>query len=111
MDSDTESDVKTASAVLQQVLRAHGLEERVRGFQAAESWPEIVGPALAGRSSVMDFREGRLTVEAAGASVMLELRMRQDEILRQFASRYGPALVREIRFVPGGGREAGARHS
>jgi predicted nucleic acid-binding Zn ribbon protein len=103
--------MKTAGSVLRQLLKAHGLEDRVRGFQAGESWAEIVGPPLAGRSTVKDFREGRLTIEVAGAAAMHELRMRRDEILRQFTNRYGPHLVRELRFIPGGGREARPGHS
>src|SRR5438045_2296840 len=96
--------MKDARETLHDVLRAHGLEERARGFQAARAWPEVVGEALSDRSSVLDFREGKLTIEARGASVLLELRMRRDTILKSFAERFGPDLVREIRMVPGGGR-------
>ncbi|HVP39141.1 MAG TPA: DUF721 domain-containing protein [Candidatus Saccharimonadales bacterium] len=95
--------MKDAREVLQQLLRSLGLEERVRGFKAAEAWPELVGPALAARSAVLDFQDGRLRVEAGGAAVMQELSLRRADLLRAFEERYGPGLVREIVLVPGGG--------
>ncbi len=101
--------MKEAREALRGILRAYGLEERLRGFRAAAAWPELVGPALSARSSVVDFQDGRLTVEARGASVMQELGLRRAELIRAFAERHGPGLVREIALIPGGGRQATGR--
>jgi predicted nucleic acid-binding Zn ribbon protein len=93
--------LKEARSIVGQVLRSLGLEHRVRGFQAGESWAEIVGPVLAARSSVVDFKDGKLTVEVLAAPAMVELQLRSEELLRGFAERHGDGLIREIRFVPG----------
>ncbi|MBI5836376.1 MAG: DUF721 domain-containing protein [Candidatus Eisenbacteria bacterium] len=101
--------MKVASDALRGILKAYGLEERLLGFRAAASWPELVGPTLAARSSVLDFQDGRLTVEARGASVMQELGLRRADLVRAFAERHGPGLVREIVLVPEGGSQAPGR--
>jgi predicted nucleic acid-binding Zn ribbon protein len=101
--------VKDARDALQGILRSLGLEERVRGFKAAEAWPELVGPALAARSVALDFQDGRLVIEAGSAAVMQELVMRRAAILGAFEERFGPGLVREIVFVPAGGSHATGR--
>jgi len=93
--------LKEARSILGQVLRSYGLEHRVRGFQAGESWAEIVGPVLASRSSVVDFKDGKLTVEVQASPAMVELTLRAEELLKAFAERHGAGLIREIRFVPG----------
>ncbi len=95
--------MKDAREALQRLLQSCGLEERARGFMAAECWPELVGPDLAAVTAVVDYRDGRLTVEARGSSVMQELLMQREHLLRAFAERHGADLVREIQFVPGGG--------
>ena len=81
----------------------------MRGFKAAAAWPELVGPALAARSTVLDFQEGRLVIEAGSAAVMQELGMRRAALLAEFEERFGPGLVREIAFVPAGGSQATGR--
>jgi predicted nucleic acid-binding Zn ribbon protein len=101
--------VKDARDALHGLLRSLGLEERVRGFKAAEAWPELVGPALAGRSTALDFQDGRLVVEAGSATVMQELAMRRAALLKAFEERFGPGLVREIVLVPAGGSRAPGR--
>jgi len=101
--------LKDARDALHGLLRSLGLEERVRGFQAAASWPELVGPALAAHTRVLDFRDGRLVVEAGSAAVMQELALRRAGLLQAFGERFGPALVREIVLVPPGGSHAAGR--
>ena len=96
--------MKDAREVLRNLLQTYGLEERARGFRAAECWPELVGPALAAVSAVTDFRAGRLTVAVRGASAMQELLMRRAELVEALARRAGSELVREIHLVPAGGR-------
>lgn len=93
--------LKEARTLVGQVLRAFGLERRVLGFQAGASWAEIVGPALAARSEVVDYQDGKLTVEVQGASAKMELTLRSGELLKAFAKIHGEGLIQEIRFVPG----------
>ena len=81
----------------------------MRGFKAAAAWPELVGPALAARSAVLDFQDGRLVIEAGSAVVMQELGMRRAALLAEFEAHFGPGLVREIVFVPAGGGHATGR--
>ena len=99
--------MKDAREALKGLLRSLGLEERSRGFQAAESWPEIAGPELARVSQVADFKDGRLVVEVRGSSAMQELLMRRGELVRAFADRYGAGLVRDIHLRPQGSARTG----
>ena len=96
--------MKDAREALHQLLQGLGLEERVRGFAAAQSWAEIAGPAIARVTAVVDFQGGRLTVEARGATVMQEVQMLRPRLIEAFAKKYGPDLVRDIHVVPGAGR-------
>lgn len=94
--------MKEIRGVLPALLKSLGLENRYRGFQAAESWEEFAGPALAARSRVADFRDGRLVVEVQSPAAMQELSARKKALLARFTERHGPGLVTEIQLVPGG---------
>lgn len=95
--------MRAAGGVLRELLKHYGLEARLEGFKAAECWPELVGLAFASRTTVKNYENGRLIIEAHGAAVMQELLMMRSGLLRAFAEKHGAGLVKEIHFVPAGG--------
>src|SRR5687767_9070956 len=80
------------SAALKQLEGNTGVEAR-----AVMLWPELVGPELADRTEVREFRGGVLLI-AVGSSVWSqELGYQKRELLRRYKQRLGPDVVKDIR--------------
>ena len=85
--------------LLQKILPKLGLNERLGEQQIMEAWQEIVGDFLARHSLPVGLSGGVLTVQVLQPSVRYELdRNWKSDILSKLQSRFGPRIVREIRF-------------
>jgi len=92
---------KTASiaGVLAKILPKLGLNERLTEQQMMEAWRDIVGDFLALHSIPTALSGGVLTIRVVQPSVRYELdRSWKREILKKLQARFGPGIVREIRF-------------
>lgn len=82
--------------------RAIGRDEILRTARAQiamRDWAEIVGPALAERSSPDRYGKGTVWVAVQGSAWAQELRMRKDVILERLRVRAGdPSLFVDVRF-------------
>ncbi len=88
--------------VVEQVLKRAGLGERLAEETVTAEWAGMVGPFLAGQSRPTGLRGGVLQVAVVQAAVRYDLeRNLKREILRRLQERFGKAVVRELRFVPG----------
>ena len=85
--------------VLRKALAGTPLAQPLRGWQAVERWPEIVGPRIAGRTEAVEFREGQLVVEVRGATWLAEMVMLRRTLLLQVHKALGHDVVTAIRFV------------
>ena len=90
--------------LVSRLLRDLGLEDGVRGWQAVEEWPSLVGPRVARHSRAVGFQAGVLQVEVEGSAWMHELGFLKRQLLRTVNQHLGSDGVRDIRFiVPRGG--------
>lgn len=92
------------SRVLERVVRDLGLEAGIRGWQAAEQWPGIVGARIARHTRCVGFRDGTLRVETESSAWMHELGYLERDLIRKINRHLGADLVHEVKFVvPRGG--------
>jgi predicted nucleic acid-binding Zn ribbon protein len=96
--------VESLQSALQRALAGRGLEGELRGWEAVERWPAMVGPRIAGHSRAISYREGTLIVEVDGSAWMHELSVLKRQLMRTLNRELVPNTVRELRFVvPRGG--------
>ncbi len=81
------------------VLDGLGLQKRVEEFKVIEEWEQIVGRVIAERTEPVQVVRGRVTVRVNSSPWLLEMKMREREILEKIAVAIGDNVVREIRFI------------
>lgn len=93
---------RTAGQIVNKVLKRAGLGERLAEDDVAREWAGIVGEFLARHSRPVSLRGGVLRVAVLQASVRYDLeRNWKRDITGKLAGRFGPTVIREVRFVTG----------
>jgi predicted nucleic acid-binding Zn ribbon protein len=96
--------MEAVGGVLRRVVEQLGLEPSLKGWQAVDAWPEVVGPRIARHTKCVGFSEGTLRVEVASAPWMHELSYLERDLIARLDRALGAGTVRRIRFVvPRGG--------
>ncbi len=100
--------------VLQQYLRAAGLEERVEEASAVPEWAERVGPAIAAVTMPLRATGGTLLVAVRSSAWLMELKLMEAQIVQQLNRGRKHGKFTRIRFVmaeqpPGPETHAGPR--
>lgn len=85
-----------AGSILQQVLGAQGMEQKLRQYRAWEVWEQVVGPQIARHARPLRLREGVLEVRVDQPIWMQQLRMMAPEILRKLNRALGEELIRDL---------------
>lgn len=86
--------------VLGDIVRARGWETQLRAAQLHESWPDIVGPQLAGRSRPGRLRGGVLQVVVEAPRWATQLQYMTEQLIGRVVAETG-IQVREVRIVVG----------
>ena len=89
------------SDLLEEVLSAQGLRSVTWMARLVSSWPEIVGPLLAGKTSPAKLRARILTVLVLNHAWAQELQMRKQDLLDRIRRILGNEEVADIRFLVG----------
>ena len=94
---------RSVGEALGQVMKDLGLKDRLSEAQVMRAWKEIVGDFLAAHSAPSRIHEGVLIVSVLQPTVQFELeRAWKAEILKKLKIRFGPRMIRDIRFRIGG---------
>ena len=84
---------------LAKVMKSLGLSERLHEEEVFHAWREIVGDFFAKHSSPHRLKEGVLYVHVLQPTVHFELeRVWRRDILVKLKKRFGPRVVRDMRF-------------
>lgn len=90
------------SALLPKAMQSLGLGERVLESEVLRAWREVVGDFIATHSSPSRLREGVLYVRVLQPTIHFELeRVWKTDILHKLKGRFGPRVIRELRFRVG----------
>ena len=91
--------MESLGGVLDRLLARLGLDEELRGWQAVEQWPQVVGDRVARHTRAVGIQRGVLRVEVDGSAWMHELQYLRTELIRTVNRALGSDRVREIAFV------------
>jgi predicted nucleic acid-binding Zn ribbon protein len=96
------------------ILADLGLADAARVARLAESWPAVVGEAMAAWSRPVALRDGVLEVEVTTSTGSQQLRLRRDEILAGLRPLLGEHAPEDLHLrigrldAPGAGGGSGA---
>jgi predicted nucleic acid-binding Zn ribbon protein len=85
--------------LVKNVISGLGLQKRVDEYRVVEEWEKIVGKTIADRVVPLTVDRGRLLVEVHSSSWLMEMKMRERDILRKIEGQVGEGIIREIRFI------------
>lgn len=81
------------------LMQSLGLQDRLRAEAVMGAWQEIVGEFVARHATPRQLKDGVLSVSVLQPTMCFELeRNWKREILDKLKKRFGPRVVREIRF-------------
>ena len=94
--------VQPIERILDRLLRAHRVKDRVDRESIYRRWSEIVGEDMAQRTRVVDLTAGWLVVEVDSAPLLHELATYyREEILESIRKADGFPVVTDLRFRAG----------
>ena len=84
---------------VRKVMAGLGLKDRLHSAEVMGAWHEVVGEFVAKHSSPQQLKDGVLTVRVLQPTVLFELdRVWKRDILAKLKARFGPRVVREVKF-------------
>lgn len=84
--------------ILDDTLRACGLQERCEERATLSGWSRIVGSEIAAHARAIDLADGVLTLEADHGAWRQEVTMLIPMIVRKFNARYGEGTVTDVQW-------------
>ena len=93
------SNDKTLKEAIEQMLQVYKLKRRFDETSLIAAWPEMMGNAVASRTSQMYIRERRLFIKVDSSVVKNELIMMRSQILEKMNEKAGTKVLDEIVFI------------
>ncbi len=92
------SDQKPLKDVIDQMLRAYGLGDRLDEMSLVKSWEEIVGKMIAKHTSEIYFQRGVLYVKLDSSTVRQELSYAKTALIEKLNRKAGKRMLTDIIF-------------
>lgn len=90
---------KPLKEAIEQMLNVYKLKRRFDETSLIAVWPELMGKAVANRTSQLYIRERKLFIKVDSSVLKNELVMIRSEILKKMNERAGSNVLDEIIFV------------
>ena len=84
--------------IIDKLMRAYGLEHRMKEMDVINAWPEMMGTAVANRTKELKIREKVLYVVMDSAVMRDELQHGKQIIIERVNERAGFQLITDICF-------------
>jgi predicted nucleic acid-binding Zn ribbon protein len=98
--------------VLKALLRRKRFLQKGKYSGLTEAWAALVGEAVASRTRIRSFQEGRVTIEVTSSVLLHELNgFMKPQLLSGMRQSRGGRDVADLRFCLGNGAEAGDNES
>ena len=92
----SDSSGKTLKSVLNEIIKAHGWEDKIAETKMPEIWAEVVGEKVSEISKVQKFDEGKLFIIVKSSTWRFELLRRADRIIEKINKKIGQDTVCEL---------------
>lgn len=83
---------------LEQMLKAYGIDSKVKSYSVVVEWAEIVGEKIAKHSTAERMESGKLIVRVHSSAWRQELQFQKLEIIKKINLKYGGEIVKDIIF-------------
>jgi predicted nucleic acid-binding Zn ribbon protein len=90
---------KTIKEAVEQLLNVYKLRRKFDETSLIAAWPEMMGKAIASRTTQMYIRERRMFIRVDSSVVKNELVMIRSQILDKMNERAGKTVLDEIVFL------------
>ena len=84
--------------IIEKLMRAYGLENKMKEYDVMAAWPELMGPAVANRTKEIRIQNGILYLTMDSAVMRDELQHGKQIIIHRVNEKAGKELIRDIWF-------------
>ncbi len=84
--------------IIEKLMRAYGLENKMKEYDVIAAWPELMGPAVANRTREIRIQNGILYLTIDSAVMRDELQHGKQIIIHRVNEKAGKELIRDIWF-------------
>ena len=91
-------DVQQLRDLILRNLRAQGLETPLLQKRLIDSWPEVMGPAIASYTDQLYIRNQTLFVHLTSPALRFELSMQRQDIVNRLNAHAGSQVIADVRF-------------
>jgi len=84
------------SAILNRILKAHGLENRLSEYRVLSQWEKAVGTVIAHHAQPQAIQGKKLTLTVDSSAWMQQLSLLKPEIIEKVNNHYGRKVIADI---------------
>ena len=93
---ERKQEISKVGDAIRELLKVYRLEARFNATELTSHWAEIVGPAIANRTSRIFVKNDVLFVEVTSPPLKQELNLNKSKLLRLIEEKMGKSVVKEI---------------
>ena len=94
----TENKFTKIGDILPSILKAAGLDKKLREREVLSFWPEVVGEDVAARTQAVKIHKGVLYIHVSHSAWMQELHFIEKEIIEKLKTKTPDIKITQIRF-------------
>ncbi len=90
--------LKSVKKVLDALLKAYGIDTKIKNYQVLENFAEIVGESIAKHAKAERIESGKLFLSVTSGVWRQELSFRKEEMIKKINNYYRQEIVKDIIF-------------
>lgn len=84
--------------IIDKLMRAYGLDHKMKELDVIAAWPELMGPAVAHRTKDIQIRNGILYLKMDSSVMRDELQHGKQIIIQRVNEMAGKAIIKDVWF-------------
>lgn len=92
-------EIQSIGDVLRQAIADNDMQGRLDELRAADLWPRIVGPGIAGQTMKPLVRSGNMTIRVVDAALRQELNMNRTRLINEINRLMQKEVIISLRFI------------
>jgi predicted nucleic acid-binding Zn ribbon protein len=97
-DFKRQGEEKPLGQLVKGIMKAYGLEEKMKSYDLIAAWPELMGPAVAQRTKDIKIQNNTLYLTIDSSVMRDELFLGKQIIIARCNAHVGEELIRDIWF-------------
>ncbi len=90
------SNEQTLGEIIKEVIKAHGLEDKITRVRVSEAWYKVMGKFIAGKTASISFQNNTLFVKLDSPALCNELSYAKEKIIKSINKELGKNEVKKI---------------